>query len=95
MATTDVIGTEDLEGAKTIPIAGERDAVFNEACNDHEKAGSLLVRILSRIRSDDNFDPGPPPDGGLRAWSIAFAAHLIMFNTWGVSALSHCNLSLC
>ncbi|KPM44141.1 hypothetical protein AK830_g2477 [Neonectria ditissima] len=28
-------------------------------------------------------DPGPPPDGGLQAWSQAGVAHLIMFNSWG------------
>lgn len=28
-------------------------------------------------------DPGPPPDGGFRAWSQTAVAHLIMFNSWG------------
>lgn len=29
-------------------------------------------------------DPGPPPDGGLKAWTQAFMGHLVLFNTWGV-----------
>ena len=28
-------------------------------------------------------DPGPPPDGGLKAWVQVGMAHLIIFNTWG------------
>ena len=28
-------------------------------------------------------DPGPPPDGGWRAWSQVLGCHLIMFNSWG------------
>ena len=28
-------------------------------------------------------DPGPPPDGGLKAWTQVAMAHLIIFNTWG------------
>jgi MFS family permease len=28
-------------------------------------------------------DPGPPPDGGLVAWTQAIMAHLVVFNTWG------------
>ena len=28
-------------------------------------------------------DPGPPPDGGLVAWTQALVAHLVIFNTWG------------
>ena len=30
--------------------------------------------------------PGPPPDGGLRAWTQVLAAHLINALTWGLSA---------
>jgi MFS family permease len=30
-----------------------------------------------------NEDPGPAPDGGIRAWNQALVAHLVIFNTWG------------
>ncbi|KAF2260632.1 MFS general substrate transporter [Lojkania enalia] len=29
-------------------------------------------------------DPGPPPDGGFRAWSQAVMGHFVVFNTWGM-----------
>jgi hypothetical protein len=45
----------------------------------------VLSKQLSRVQSNtDVQDPGPPPDGGLTAWSMACAGHLIMFNVWGL-----------
>ncbi|KAL9014973.1 MAG: hypothetical protein Q9180_008910, partial [Flavoplaca navasiana] len=57
----------------------------------HEKAtenpGGLqtgLEKVLSRIASRTSCpDPGPPPDGGLRAWTQSLMGHLVVFNTWG------------
>nr|POF17925.1 aspyridones efflux protein apdf [Quercus suber] len=31
-------------------------------------------------------DPGPPPDGGVTAWTQAIMGHLVAFNTWGFLA---------
>ncbi|KAL8683798.1 MAG: hypothetical protein Q9186_000286 [Xanthomendoza sp. 1 TL-2023] len=43
-----------------------------------------VERVLSRIASRSSQpDPGPPPDGGLHAWTQSLMAHLIVFNTWG------------
>jgi predicted MFS family arabinose efflux permease len=45
---------------------------------------TTLSRTLSRIRTKDSgIDPGPPPDGGLQAWTQAVLVHLVIFNTWG------------
>ena len=90
----DVIRMKDLEGSMTTPITGKGNEVVEEYHGDHQKAGDLPVKIVSRIRSNDDVDPGPPPDGGLRAWSMAFAAHLVLFNIWGVSSRSLCRLFL-
>ncbi len=84
----EVIGMDDLEGSKIVPVVGQGDEAIEERRSDREKAGVSLVKILSRIRSSDITDPGPPPDGGLRAWSMAFSAHLVLFNIWGVSSRS-------
>lgn len=47
-------------------------------------SGGVLARVLSRTQSRCSYiDPGPPPDGGLRAWTQAFMTHLVVFNTWG------------
>ncbi|KAK7729823.1 hypothetical protein SLS53_009191 [Cytospora paraplurivora] len=39
--------------------------------------------ILGRTSTASSWNPGPPPDGGLRAWTAVAAAHLINLNTWG------------
>ncbi|KAK0517480.1 hypothetical protein JMJ35_000635 [Cladonia borealis] len=47
-------------------------------------SGGVLAKVLSRTQSRCSYiDPGPPPDGGLRAWTQAFMTHLVVFNTWG------------
>ena len=50
----------------------------------HTAQDGLLIRVLSRFRTNDSVkDPGPPPDGGVHAWSQALLCHLVIFNTWG------------
>ena len=62
----------------------------------------VFEKVLSRTRSRSSYiDPGPPPDGGLEAWTQSLCGHLIVANTWGyvssfgvfqtyyVSALGH------
>lgn len=45
---------------------------------------SALARTLTLVRTRESTrDPGPPPDGGIVAWSQIFLAHLVMVNTWG------------
>lgn len=69
---------------------------------DSNNLGQGVVKVLSRTLSRKNpADPGPPPDGGLEAWTQAVMGHLVVFNTWGyinsfgvfqtyyVSALGH------
>ena len=45
--------------------------------------GAVLAKVLSRTISRISIDPGPPPDGGLLAWTQVLMGHLIVFNTWG------------
>lgn len=45
---------------------------------------SFLSRTISRVRTKDSIDPGPPPDGGAHAWFMASLAHLVIFNIWGL-----------
>ena len=46
-------------------------------------SGGVLAKVLSRTTSRISVDPGPPPDGGLVAWTQVVCGHLIVFNTWG------------
>lgn len=81
----DVTRMEQVEVSKSVPISKERDEEIGiSEGGDDKKTPSVLSRTLSRIQSNNDIvDPGPPPDGGLRAWSMAIAAHLILFNIWG------------
>ncbi|KAL8737769.1 MAG: hypothetical protein Q9181_001359 [Wetmoreana brouardii] len=57
------------------------DKEFVRVLQDRETA---LDRVISRITSRSSYpDPGPPPDGGLQAWTQSLMGHLIVFNTWG------------
>ena len=45
---------------------------------------SGLQKVLSKtISRSSAVDPGPPPDGGLQAWTQAVMSHLVVFGTWG------------
>jgi hypothetical protein len=44
---------------------------------------SVLNRVASRLTTRSLIDPGPPPDGGLQAWTQCFCAWLVIMNTWG------------
>ncbi|KAI1266959.1 MFS general substrate transporter [Xylariaceae sp. FL1019] len=48
-----------------------------------EGAAGALGRVLSRISTNVSQNPGPPPDGGLKAWTMVLCGHLIITNTWG------------
>ena len=64
-------------------------------------ADNVLTRVLSKTVTRTSIDPGPPPDGGLTAWTQSVMGHLVVFNVWGyinsfgvfqayyVSALNH------
>ena len=40
----------------------------------------ILNKTLSRLRTKDSAVPiPPPPDGGIKAWSQALLAHLVLF----------------
>lgn len=61
----------------------EKHAVNNTTTNNNGGGvGALsLVKTLSRVlsRPESNFDPGPPPDGGARAWCTGMFLFLFLF----------------
>jgi MFS family permease len=44
---------------------------------------NALARIASRITTRSIRDPGPPPDGGIVAWTQIACAWLAVMNSWG------------
>ncbi|KAJ4346291.1 hypothetical protein N0V95_005501 [Ascochyta clinopodiicola] len=47
------------------------------------RPANALGRIQSRLTTHSLAEPGPPPDGGFRAWSQVFCAWLAIVNSWG------------
>ena len=70
--------TRDLSGEKE---NGTKPGVLDVEALSADGLQKILSRSLSRASCTD--DPGPPPDGGLHAWTQVFATHLVIFLTWG------------
>lgn len=50
---------------------------------------SKLATLAKTITARSNasvVNPGPPPDGGIKAWTQACMGHLVILNTWGMIA---------
>lgn len=45
-----------------------------------------LAKTITARSNASVLDPGPPPDGGTKAWTQAFSGHFVVFNTWGMIA---------
>ena len=52
-----------------------------KASSDSKRPG--LSRIASHITTHSITDPGPPPDGGLKAWTQVAMSWLAVLSTWG------------
>ena len=65
--------------------ANNQSSASGPTLDAHEKdLTGVLSRTLSRVRTrDSKADPSPPPDGGLKAWTMVMLTHLVIFNTWG------------
>lgn len=65
---------ESLHGPLSSEYTGSElgDQQIQDAGNydDENDRPTVLDRVLSRVTSRSSIDPGPPPDGGLRAWCV-------------------------
>jgi fucose permease len=73
-----------------LPIANEEDASPQQqehpeahVARTKSRVSSTLARVASRVTTCSSRDPGPPPDGGVLAWTQIFCAWLAILNTWG------------
>lgn len=47
---------------------------------------AALAKTLTARSNASVIDPGPPPDGGSKAWTQACMGHLVILNSWGMIA---------
>lgn len=70
---------QDTTSAQIIP---EGDPPSTEK-RSKEAQRPPLSRIITGRSATSFVDPGPPPDGGVTAWTQAFMALLVLTNSWG------------
>ncbi|CAM1503666.1 Fc.00g012570.m01.CDS01 [Cosmosporella sp. VM-42] len=83
-ASFDCNDKESIErGENELDTLSNDDDESEDERRDEGRPASLVERVLSRVTSRSSVDPGPPPDGGWRAWNACLASHLVITNTWG------------
>lgn len=70
------------EGKEEVDHDIDIDYVPSLSANNPEK-DNVLNRVASRMSTKSLPEPGPPPDGGLKAWIVCAMTWLVVFNTWG------------
>ncbi|KAF1984358.1 MFS general substrate transporter [Aulographum hederae CBS 113979] len=91
MSNTSVLALEEKDNSYRLAAPREEHEIgINETSprkSTEAKPPAIQRTFLSRILSGRSTvsckDPGPPPDGGLTAWTQAAMAHLVLCSTWG------------
>jgi predicted MFS family arabinose efflux permease len=67
-----------------IPASAPVDVEKQASQAPKSTLSNVLSHTLSRtVSRTSTLEPGPPPDGGRRAWTQAFMGHIVIFTTWG------------
>jgi MFS family permease len=74
------------------PITSRQEEEEIERVTTHhtthsQRPKNTVLNLAKTITARSNasvIDPGPPPDGGTKAWTQAFMGHFVVFNTWGM-----------
>ncbi|KAF2234210.1 MFS general substrate transporter [Viridothelium virens] len=82
------INDQDESSNRLHPVRSLQQEVkeLREDINNTVGPGEALRRAVTGQSTASVKDPGPPPDGGVLAWTQAIMAHLVIFNTWGYIA---------
>lgn len=80
-------GTDrNAAGDEEIAIERVATAFDDEDSKDNTAAGTakkVLSKVVTARSAASIRDPGPPPDGGLTAWTQVLMGHICIMNTWG------------
>ncbi|KAL9640041.1 MAG: hypothetical protein Q9164_000525 [Protoblastenia rupestris] len=72
------------EGEEHVPTSSGIAEIDNVGlASPSRPPDGVLGKVLSKTMSRRSIDPGPPPDGGVPAWTQALMGHLVVFNVWG------------
>jgi hypothetical protein len=81
-STRDSSGEKDVIEGGWSPATDAGGQISGKEGLRLEGTTSALSRIGSRLSTRDIVDPGPPPDGGLKAWLQVVMGFLVCFATW-------------
>ena len=56
----------------------------NDANDQSREAGPPAIPDEEKAKPVQSNDPGPPPNGGLKAWMQVLGSWMLFFNTWGI-----------
>lgn len=56
---------------------------YPDEINEPQNTDYDQERVVTRTSTKSSWNPGPPPDGGAKAWTQAAMGHLVIMNTWG------------
>jgi hypothetical protein len=77
---------EDLE-AYPNGVLEPRDEEYKMTRTSTRRSWRDAAKVLTRMSTKSSWkDPGPPPDGGLLAWTQVGMGHLMIMNTWSVQS---------
>ncbi|KAF2838148.1 MFS general substrate transporter [Patellaria atrata CBS 101060] len=60
-----------------------RSRAHSRARSARSATSNALSRVASRLTTTSIVNPGPPPDGGTKAWLQVAGAWFVIMNTWG------------
>lgn len=82
LGLTESVPERDIEHDAVDAFGGDPLTTIKTAASKNVRP-STLSRTISKVRTSDTLDPGPPPDGGVVAWTQAVLTHGVIFVTWG------------
>ena len=76
---TDASSNNDIEPTISQPYIAQGQQISRS----NSKRSNALSRVASHLTTRSIRDPGPPPDGGVVAWTQVLCAWFAIMNTWG------------
>lgn len=73
-----------MQDAKLMQKEGEEPQLSDQGLEENKPAPIQVPRKWGIFPAPPTEEPGPPPDGGIRAWLQVLAGHLMCFVTWGL-----------
>jgi len=79
------MATENNLEAYPNGVLESRDGDYEMTRMGTRRSWRDAARVVTRMSTKSSWkDPGPPPDGGLLAWTQVAMGHLAIMNTWSV-----------